>query len=100
MLFALSTYAKAGFDGVTRTRAVQRLAASLDAAALDAYADQLIAAFSSGSLLLDGALLCPCTAARFCSHPVVVWLCCCNVERIAFSSGSLLLDGALRCSRA
>jgi hypothetical protein len=57
VLFALSGYAKAGFNGTTKSKAVNRLAASLDATALDAYAAELISAFASGKLRLDeGAL--------------------------------------------
>ena len=55
MLFALSTYSKAGYDSITKSKAVQRLSASLDAAALSAYVDQLISAFVTGRLVLEGA---------------------------------------------
>ena len=53
VLFALSTYAKAGFDGVTKSKAVNRLSASLDGPALEAYAGELMDAFASGALRFD-----------------------------------------------
>lgn len=52
VLFALSTYAKAGFDGVTKSKALNRLSASLDSDALEAYASELMSAFTSGTLRL------------------------------------------------
>jgi len=55
VLFALSIYAKAGFDGVTKLKAVVQLAALLDEAALEVYADQLVRAFVTGKLALEGA---------------------------------------------
>lgn len=56
VLSALSSYSKAGFDGITKAKAVARLAASLDSSALDAYATQLMHAFVTGSLTLGGIL--------------------------------------------
>ena len=56
VFFALSSYAKAGFDGVTKSRAVAQLAATLDADALQAYAEQLVRAFVTGRLVLEGAI--------------------------------------------
>jgi hypothetical protein len=56
VLFALSTYAKAGFDGVTKSRAVTRLSSSLDATALEVYAEQLMSAFVTGKLHLEGTI--------------------------------------------
>lgn len=62
VLFALSTYAKAGFDGTTKSRAINELSASLDGPALEAYADTLLHAFTAGTLQLQSALDACCLA--------------------------------------
>jgi hypothetical protein len=54
VLSTLSSYSKAGFDGMTKAKAVARLAAALDSSALEAYASQLMQAFVTGSLSLRG----------------------------------------------
>jgi hypothetical protein len=54
VLFALSARSKTGGDGLRKLKAVSRLSASLDSAALQHYVDHLMAAFPSGRLTLAG----------------------------------------------
>jgi hypothetical protein len=60
VLFALSARSKTGGDGLRKLKAVSRLSASLDSAALQYYVNHLMAAFPSGRLTFAGEPSPPC----------------------------------------
>lgn len=60
IVLALACYTRTGFDGVTQTKAVAKLQATLDSAALRQYVAQLKDAFARGSLQAEGGTCARC----------------------------------------